>query len=489
MRPRVLALISCPGDRSALERWLAGRYELTDKWPGDGQIVDACLVDEEAFARFEKEIHAMRVQTVPLTIPVVLLVSTRCGSRRNGAAHPDVDARVGTPLTAGALLATLDQVMGLHRRSCQIEGRRQFLQGLLDQTLVGIYLVVADRIVYANAGALQMFGRTLAELSADDALTPFEAGDRPRIHALRAPGRLQDALPEQVRITRPDGHTVTVELQELLIEHEGQAALCGTMIDVQRRLEAEHARLEAARREQATRLELDASQQEVLLHKRLFDAVSHELRTPLMELRGYAEMCEEGPACDRAAYLAAIAASVDRLEHLVENLLQYTRFESDLETFRPEAVDPDELVRRLCERFARHHPDLTVTIGADRLTGPFTVRADGRLLELLLTNLLEETLRRSRAGSTVHIEMTRERDLWCCKLRSPRSPGSPPRGGEIPDRHPMIDDLGTLGVARHINDRILRLHGARVETGTEDGQTCVSLRVPVRQGETEGPSA
>gem|GEM_PF-4681545 len=483
-----MALISCPGDRSAIERWLDGRYELTGEWPDDGQVVDACLVDEEAFARFENDIHALRVRTVPLTTPVVLLESTRHGSRRNGAAHPDVDARVGTPLTAGSLLTTLDQVMGLHRRSCQIEGRRQFLQGLLDQTLVGIYLVVADRIVYANAGALQMFGRTLAELSADDALAPFEAGDRPRIQALRGTGRLRDALPEQVRISRPDGRTVTVELQELLIEHEGQAALCGTMIDVQRRLEAERARLEAARREQATRLELDASQQEVLLHKRLFDAVSHELRTPLMELRGYAEMCEEGPACDRATYLAAIAASVDRLEHLVENLLQYTRFETDLETFRPEAVDPEDVVRRLCERLARHHPGLTVTIGADHRTGPFTVRADGRLLELLLTNLLEETMRRSRAGSTVQIELTRDRDLWCCTLRSPGSPGSPLPGGTVPDGHPMIDDLGTLGVARHINDRILRLHGARVEMGTEDGLICVSLRLPVRQEPTDGPS-
>ena len=59
-------------------------------------------------------------------------------------------------------------------------------------------------------------------------------------------------------------------------------------------------------------------------------AVTHELRTPLTTLRMYTEMLADGMVPDeprRRSYLQTLRAEADRLGHLVENVLAYSRLE------------------------------------------------------------------------------------------------------------------------------------------------------------------
>jgi signal transduction histidine kinase len=59
-------------------------------------------------------------------------------------------------------------------------------------------------------------------------------------------------------------------------------------------------------------------------------AVTHELRTPLTTFRIYTEMLAEGMVPDEAAkreYLATLRLEAERLSHLVENVLAYSRLE------------------------------------------------------------------------------------------------------------------------------------------------------------------
>ncbi len=476
--PRLLALISHPGDLEAIQQWTRGHFDVTTQGEGDAREFDVCVVDIEAFKRQESLIHRLRSRHLPIQVPVVLLVPSGQGESDALTGHPDVDACLSSPLKGSVFLSTLDQVLKMHRKTKQVDVRRQLLEGLLDQTLVGIYLVVNDRIIHANASACQIFGRSGAELAKMSALEPFDPSDQPKIAASRNRDSRRDHPPEQVGVWRPDGTHVMVEIQELAIEHEGKQARCGTMVNVQRRMDAERSRLEAASREASTRVALDASLEQNRLHKRLFDALSHELRTPLTELRGFTEMGVEGPECDRGVHLAAIAASVDRLEHLVENLLQYTRFESDLEAYQPETLDPGELLRVTVARIARHHPQGHLTIDSDPRTPSCIASADGRLLELLLTNLLEDAMRRSRPGESVHVTMAAGNGTWRCTISAAlREVPRPPRGPEA--QAPVIDELGMLGIAQCINERILQLHGASLDTSSKAGRVHETLTLPV----------
>ena len=88
-------------------------------------------------------------------------------------------------------------------------------------------------------------------------------------------------------------------------------------------------------------------------------AVTHELRTPLTTLRLYSDMLLNGMvgAEDRAAHFATLKHEADRLGHLVENVLAFSRLERRGDGARLETIELAALVARVApelrERAAR----------------------------------------------------------------------------------------------------------------------------------------
>ncbi|WP_426754894.1 sensor histidine kinase [Myxococcus sp. Y35] len=114
--------------------------------------------------------------------------------------------------------------------------------------------------------------------------------------------------------------------------------------------------------------------------------VSHELRTPLASIRLLAETLEwrlaEGT--DARDYPARIVREADGLGFLVENLLSFNRIDKGRWVPRLEPVRLDELVAQL-RRDLEAWSKVPVELEAD--VGERTLRADGQLLRLLLSNL------------------------------------------------------------------------------------------------------
>ena len=78
--------------------------------------------------------------------------------------------------------------------------------------------------------------------------------------------------------------------------------------------------------------------------RRLLQDVSHELRSPLARLGFAVELAK--PNTDREAALARIHKEADRLNHLVDELLQLTRAEGDPTARNPEVNELGELLQR-----------------------------------------------------------------------------------------------------------------------------------------------
>ncbi|GMV96769.1 MAG: hypothetical protein AMXMBFR83_11290 [Phycisphaerae bacterium] len=122
-------------------------------------------------------------------------------------------------------------------------------------------------------------------------------------------------------------------------------------------------------------------------------AVTHELRTPLTTLRMYTEMLADGMVRDdaqRRAYFQTLRAEADRLGHLVENVLAYSRIErgraGGLVTTLPVGELLERARGRLAERAAQAGMNLLVELNgqADR-----PVRADPSAVEQILFNLVD----------------------------------------------------------------------------------------------------
>ena len=169
-------------------------------------------------------------------------------------------------------------------------------------------------------------------------------------------------------------------------------------------------------------------------------AVTHELRTPLTTLRMYTEMLAEGMVDDpsqRRTYLQTLRAEADRLGHLVENVLAYSRLERNRAGYEATPIKLGEALSRAIERLAdrarqagmRLVHEIPVEVAA------LNVRVNALGLEQVLFNLVDNACKYAAGAADKRIELTAKPaadgtrvELW---VRD-HGPGVPPaRGGRL----------------------------------------------------------
>jgi signal transduction histidine kinase len=134
-------------------------------------------------------------------------------------------------------------------------------------------------------------------------------------------------------------------------------------------------------------------------------SVSHDLRAPLRAVIGFATILTERHrhALDSEGqrYLDNIHSAATRMEDLIEDLLHYVRAGRNVIQTQPVALEP--VIRRVATLF---EPQLTHG-GHIEITSPLaTVQADERLLEEIITNLLDNALKYQPPGQAPLVHIT-----------------------------------------------------------------------------------
>jgi two-component system, OmpR family, phosphate regulon sensor histidine kinase PhoR len=132
--------------------------------------------------------------------------------------------------------------------------------------------------------------------------------------------------------------------------------------------------------------------------------VSHELKTPLTALRGFAETLLEDdlPEELRRDFLASIRANTLRLQRLVEDLLDLSRFESGAWVAKEEEVGLAPLVEDVWQGFAETAGERELTFATE---GDAVVLADEAGLEQVLRNLLDNAVRYTPPGGAITVRV------------------------------------------------------------------------------------
>ena len=109
-------------------------------------------------------------------------------------------------------------------------------RALVEQCLVGIYVIQDDRVVYANPRFCQIFGYTQEELARE--VVPVERltcePDWPLVREnirRRIAGEIQ-SLHYTFRGRRKDGSTIELEVHGARTELRGKPAIIGTLLDL-----------------------------------------------------------------------------------------------------------------------------------------------------------------------------------------------------------------------------------------------------------------
>ena len=143
------------------------------------------------------------------------------------------------------------------------------------------------------------------------------------------------------------------------------------------------------------------------LRAALLSSVSHDLRTPLATIKTSAtSLQQKGVEWNedvRQSFIAAIEREADRLNGLVENLLDMSRIEAG--ALHPEKVwyPLDELIHDALERMHEQLQGRKVLVDIAETFPP--VEIDSVQIDQVITNIIENAIHHTPAGSPIDITM------------------------------------------------------------------------------------
>ncbi len=221
----------------------------------------------------------------------------------------------------------------------------------------------------------------------------------------------------------------------------------------------------------------------------LIATISHELKTPLTSIIGHIELLEDLDT--GIGSVEAISRNAERLNRLVQNLLNYSQIQDKRESLRL-PVDLCQLAEQSLDLMTMQAEQGRVKMSLTIPDEPVLVTADPDELGKVIDNLTSNAVKYSRPEGTVHLAVdTDGKHAWVlCEdtglgissadqvhLFSAFHRSSNPEALSIP---------GTgLGLA--ISRRIAQMHGGEIIVASELGVgSTFRLRLPVREADEHG---
>ena len=132
--------------------------------------------------------------------------------------------------------------------------------------------------------------------------------------------------------------------------------------------------------------------------------VSHELRTPLANIKLYAALAQKGRPEKRQHYLDIIESETERLETLIEDILDLSRLERGAVKLQMEPLPLAEIVQQVVGAHLATAQAKGIELAWQVPDGLPTLYADRTQLLLMLNNLLGNALQYTPRGGSVWVE-------------------------------------------------------------------------------------
>lgn len=216
--------------------------------------------------------------------------------------------------------------------------------------------------------------------------------------------------------------------------------------------------------------------------------VSHELRTPLTSIRALVETLEAGAIEEEEIamdFLGRIVGEVDRLNALVEDLLDFARLEAGRGQLKLEKVNVGETVRigadRLRPQMERARLDLRVEVSE----GLPEVEVDVARIEQVIVNLVHNAIKFTPAGGTITVRVSQVKNNIVVDVQDTGVGIPPEEQGRLFERFYKSDKArrseGTgLGLA--IAKNIVLSHGGQISVESTQGEGATfTFTLPIRR--------
>ncbi|MBW7572846.1 sensor histidine kinase [Caproiciproducens faecalis] len=219
----------------------------------------------------------------------------------------------------------------------------------------------------------------------------------------------------------------------------------------------------------------------------LLRAVSHDLRTPLTSILGAsAAIAENKGLIDPAAHdklIFDIHEEAEWLIRIVENLLTVTRISQKPATLKKYPEAAEEIVAEAVSRIRRRFPEakIQVSVPSEFLMVPM----DATLIEQVVINLLENSIRHAGRAVPIRLEVFVEEDRAVFRV-SDKGRGIPPEDlsslltGIPCSTGKSSDSSRGNGIGLSICNSIVKAHGGEMTAeNLKEGGAAFTFKLPL----------
>jgi signal transduction histidine kinase len=234
-------------------------------------------------------------------------------------------------------------------------------------------------------------------------------------------------------------------------------------------------------------IQLEAMQQQFQLQEDFVSTISHELLTPLGFIKGYTTTLLRADATwdekNQKEFLTIIEQESDRLQELIDNLLDSARLQSGTMRMEFQPVRLDVLLKDVIMRNKQNNPGLEIELNTSQPSRP--IQGDPRRLAQVFENLLINAVKYAPGSPVIFTVIEKEQDIQI--IIEDHGPGIPAeylphlfeRFFRNPDQAPNIRGTG-LGL--FICRQIIDAHYGKIDVTSTSGKgTVINITLPYIQ--------
>jgi signal transduction histidine kinase len=350
------------------------------------------------------------------------------------------------------------------------------------------YVVTSEGVVLdANLAAMKIAGLSALDLDLQLAAI-IECDPQELLSMLRQWSRSRSPVPGKLVLRTPAG--LNSRKLNAWCARPGSAAepalvilRCESDVDNRGRFLALNDQIDQLRKEVHTRQQIEAGLADAIAARDDFVAVAaHELRNPLNVFQLTLQLLyriSDHPGGDIKAILRKLKVQLDRINSLVERLLDVARIRSGKFTLELEPLQLGELAREVVDRFLDLHPDLPLTLqlGCEAHGMWDRLRLD-QALSNIISNALKYGLRKPievTLGSTAEVALISVKDHGIGLM-----PGDADRIFDRFERAVPLSSVEGLGLGLWIAKRVIEAHDGTITAEGLPGQGATfTIRLPL----------
>jgi signal transduction histidine kinase/HAMP domain-containing protein len=329
-----------------------------------------------------------------------------------------------------------------------------------------------------------------ADIFTDPRFSPPEIYRREGVCAVvAAPMLKEQRLLGAIVLTRREARPFTEGQINLLTIFANQAAIA--LDNVHLFQELKDRTRELARYNEEIKMANERLQELDGLKSTFVSNVSHELRTPLTAIESLADNLLDGVTgpltTKQSSYMTGIKESTERLERLINDLLDLSVIEAGKAALKPTSFSLIQLLREVTDTLKPIAEEKQIAVEIASTNGRSLAWADRDKVTQVLTNLIGNAVKFTPRRGSVSMAVHSLPDAWLQVCVDDTGPGIPPEeANRIFDEfyqmsQPGRDKSKGVGLGLAISKKLVEMHGGKIEVESIVGRgSSFSFTIPAQ---------